>query len=98
MMSFETATGLFCALGIAWTGYTVGVILANWWADQWFAADGSAHHCESCGFPDFTGDECETCGDVVFPGARADCVGDALAFTGPGGVLASFGVALLCIS
>lgn len=48
---FDTLAALFCALGIAWVGYTLAVILANMWADQWFARDGSAHHCPACGSP-----------------------------------------------
>lgn len=51
MLTFDTFAALWCALAIAFTGYTLAVILANWWADQWYDADGSAHHCESCGSP-----------------------------------------------
>lgn len=46
---FESIAALFCALAIAHVGYTLAVILAHTWADQWYDADGSAHHCEECG-------------------------------------------------
>jgi len=46
---FDSIASLFCALGVAWTGYTLAFIVANKWADQWYNADGSAHHCEECG-------------------------------------------------
>lgn len=47
----DSIMALAAALGLALTGYTLALILANWWADQWYDADGSPHHCEWCGSP-----------------------------------------------
>lgn len=47
----ESIIALAAALGVALTGYTLALILANWWADQWYDADGSPHHCDQCCSP-----------------------------------------------
>ncbi len=46
---FDSIVSLFCALGVAWVGYTLAFIAAHFWADQWFDRHGAAHHCEECG-------------------------------------------------
>ena len=96
-MTFESLAALFCAVALAFTGYTLAVILANWWADQWYDADGSAHHCEACGSPWLSADACEHCGEWTDPDGRAECVADAIAWMRYAGPLLAVGVALWLI-
>ena len=90
---FDSIASLFCALGVAWIGYTLAFIAANKWADQWYNADGSAHHCEECGYP-FPGDTCYSCGA---PADRDECVADAMALGRWLGPLLAVGVVLCLI-
>lgn len=90
---FDSIASLFCALGVAWTGYTLALIVANKWADQWYHADGSAHHCEECGYP-FPGDACYSCGALA---DRDECVADAMTLGRWLGPLLAVGVVLCLI-
>jgi hypothetical protein len=33
------------------TGYTLALIVANWWADMFYGAGGEPTHCHCCGSP-----------------------------------------------
>lgn len=108
---FDSIASLFCALGVAWTGYTLAFIVANKWADQWYNADGSAHHCEECSsgylvnypvavpkpFSLHTGNilACGRCGAPV--GLRDECVADAMTLGRGLGPLLAVGVVLCLI-
>lgn len=93
---FDSIASLFCALGVAWVGYTLAFIAAHYWADQWFDRDGVAHHCEECGYP-YPGEDCYSCGAWYPLSARDECVADAMLLGRWLGPLLAVGVVLCLI-
>ena len=93
---FDSIVSLFCALGVAWVGYTLAFIAAHFWADQWFDRHGAAHHCGECGYP-YPGEECYSCGAWYPLAARDECVADAMLLGRWLGPLLAVGVMLGCV-
>lgn len=107
----DSLIALHCALGIALVGYTLARVAAEWWADQWYDADGSPHHCSECGSP-YIGWHgsvyfCEDCGEDLglryvegdwSQEWRAECIDGAMKVGRWIGPLLAVGVALVFIA